>query len=163
MSTESSRHPPAYDQITAALGGAALAILLANVVLIAIDVLMRSLFRSPQSWVADVAQVSYPVAIACCIPVALGTGHMIVIRFLGDAAGPRTSRALDLLGNLTMGLLLALFTWKMFERAASDMATGYKTSNIALPVAPTWWIVAGLLLLSTLLQIRVTWRQAVRQ
>jgi hypothetical protein len=57
-----------------------------------------------------------------------------------------------------MALLLSLFTWKMFVRAFSDWATGYKTSTLALPTAPTWLIVAALLLACAFIQFRQTWR-----
>ena len=141
-----------------ALASVALVILLVNVALIAFDVLMRWVFRSPQSWVSDLAQVSYPVAIACCIPAALESGHMIAIRFLGEALGPRGARWLDLLGQVALSAVLGLFAWKMFWRAWSDWGAGYKTSTIALPVAPSWMLVAALLVFSTLLQVRLTWR-----
>ena len=147
--------PPSVGSV---LAGVALAILLANVLLIAFDVLMRWVFRSPQSWVSDLAQLSYPVAIACCIPAALESGHMIAIRFLGEALGPRIARVLDLIGQTALVAVLGLFAWKMVGRAASDWSTGFKTSTIDLPVAPTWMVVAALLILCTLIQLRLTWR-----
>ena len=84
----------ARGTIGQALAAAAVLILLANVGLIAFDVVMRWILRTPQSWVADLAQVSYPVAIACCFPAALESGHMIAIRFLGERLGPRAARTL---------------------------------------------------------------------
>lgn len=140
------------------LAGAGLAILLANVLLIFYDVLLRWLFNAPQSWVADIAQVSYPIAIACCFPAALEGGHMIAIRAVGVTLGPRAARALDLLGQASLVPLLALFAWKMTARAASDWTAGFKTSTVALPLAPSWFVVAALLILCTLLQVRLLWR-----
>lgn len=144
----------------ATLAGVALAILLGNVVLILVDVLARWLLRSPQSWVADIGQISYPVAIACCFPAALESGHMIAIRFLGEALGPRRARWLDLLGQLALLALLALFTWKMYSRAHSEWTGGFRTANIALRVGPTWFAVATLLALCVLIQARVLLRLA---
>lgn len=147
------------------LGGAlalvALAILLANVGLIFVDVLARWLLRAPQSWVSDIGQVSYPVAIACCFPAALESGHMIAIRFLGEWLGPRRAHAFDVIGQIALALLLALFAWKMFGRAVSDWSGNYRTVNIALRLAPTWFVVAALLALSTLVQLGVL-RRALR-
>lgn len=136
----------------------AVLILLANVGLIAFDVLMRWLLRMPQSWVADLAQVSYPVAIACCFPVALESGHMIAIRFLGERLGPRAARALDLIGQVALTAVIGLLAWKMIERAVTDWGTGFRTSTIDLPLAPTWATVAALLLLCAVIQLRLTWR-----
>jgi C4-dicarboxylate transporter DctQ subunit len=158
MSEPTAAPPASAPGVGGALAGVALAILLANVALIAFDVLMRWLFRSPQSWVSDLAQLSYPVAIACCMPAALESGHMIAIRFLGEALGPRAARGLDLFGQSALIAVLALFAWKMVGRAASDWRAGFKTSTIDLPVAPTWMLVAGLLILCTLIQLRLTWR-----
>lgn len=136
----------------------ALAILLGNVGLIGVDVLARWLLRAPQSWVADIGQVTYPVAVACCFPAALESGHMISIRFLGEWLGPRRARPLDLIGQVALAALLMLFTWKMLQRAQSDWSAGYKTANIGLRVAPTWFAVALLLLASALVQAQVVWR-----
>lgn len=135
-----------------------LVVLLANVGLIAIDVIARWLFNAPQSWVSDMAQLTYPVAIACCFPAALESGHMIAVRFLGENLGPRAARALDVFGQISLVPVLAVFAWKMGERAASDWSTGFKTATIALPVAPTWAVVTALLALCTLIQIRLCLR-----
>lgn len=138
------------------LAVAGLCVLLGNVVLIGFDVVMRWVFRAPQSWVSDLAQLSYPIAIACCFPAALESGHMISIRFLGDKLGPRAAKALDLFGQFSLVPVLGLFAWKMVERTVSDWSAGFKTSTIALPVAPTWAVVSALLILCTLIQLRVT-------
>ncbi len=133
-------------------------IMMGNVLLIGIDVAMRGLFRAPQSWVSDIAELTYPVAIAACFPAALEAGHMIVIRFLGERLGIRPAFYLDLMGQILMALLLAVFTWQMFARAASDWAAGFKTTAIALLVAPTWLVVAVLLLAATVLQFTLTFQ-----
>lgn len=153
-----SRH-----SVGSALAGVGLAILLGNVLLIAFDVVMRWILRAPQSWVADIAQLTYPVAIACCFPAALESGHMISIRFLGEKLGPRAARVLDLIGQASLLPVLALFAWKMIERAGADWSAGFKTSTIALPVAPTWVVVAVLLVLCTGIQLRLTLRSLVRR
>jgi TRAP-type C4-dicarboxylate transport system permease small subunit len=140
------------------LAALAVLILLANVALIAFDVVMRWLLRMPQSWVADLAQVSYPVAIACCFPAALESGHMFAIRFLGERLGARATRVLDLFGQAALTAVTALLAWKMVERAAADWGAGYRTSTIDLPLAPTWATVAALLVLCALIQLRLTWR-----
>jgi len=149
-------------RFSSALATLALAIFLGNVVLVAFDVVMRGVFRVPQSWVADIGQLSYPVALACCFPVALETGHMITVRALAGRIGPRATLALDLGGQLCMALLLSLFAWQMFARAFTDWTTGFETSVIALPVAPTWLIVAVVLCISALIQFRQTWRHWMR-
>lgn len=158
MSAASLQQPPGRTSTGSALALAALAILLANVGLVFVDVLMRWVLRAPQSWVSDIGQVSYPVAIACCFPAALESGHMIAIRFLGDWLGPRRARGLDILGQLALAALLVGFTWKMVQRAQSEWSGGFTTANIALPVGPTWSVVAALLAVSALVQLRLLWR-----
>lgn len=158
MSAVPAPADPAWQRPGAALAVVALVILLGNVGLIFFDVIARWLLRSPQSWVSDIGQVTYPVAIACCFPAALESGHMIAIRFLGEWLGPRRARPLDIVGQVALAALLVLFTWKMFQRAQSEWAGGFRTANIALRVAPTWYAVASLLLLSTLVQARMVWR-----
>jgi len=158
MSAAPATAATAWPRPGAALALVAVAILLGNVGLIFVDVIARWLLRSPQSWVSDIGQITYPVAIACCFPAALESGHMIAIRFLGEWLGPRRARPLDIVGQIALAALLVVFTWKMFQRAQSDWAGGFRTANIALRVAPTWFVVASLLLLSTLVQARVAWR-----
>lgn len=164
MDETSDRHSiTTVTRFGSSFAALALAIFLGNVLLAVFDVAMRWVFREPQSWVADIAQLSFPVAVVCSFPVALESGHMIAIRFLGERIGPRATWALDTVGQLCMALLLSLYTWKMFARAFSDWATGYKTSAIALPVAPTWLVVAVLLFACSLIQFRQTWRTCTRR
>ncbi len=158
MNAVSEAAAPSWQRPGAALALVALVILLGNVGLIFVDVLARWLLRAPQSWVSDIGQVTYPVAIACCFPAALESGHMIAIRFLGEWLGPRRARPLDLIGQVALALLLVVFAWKMFQRAQSDWSGGFRTANIALRTAPTWFVVACLLGLCVLVQARVVWR-----
>jgi len=151
---------PATSRVGRVLAIAAMAILLFNVVLVGYDVLLRWLAGHPQSWVADIASLTYPVALACCVPAALESGHMIAIRFLGHAIGPRTARVLDFIGSVLLSALLALIAWKVTERTIDDWNAGYRTASIALPLAPTWAAVAALLTVAALVQFRLTWRAA---
>lgn len=163
MSEASQQHPAAgATRLGTALAALGIAILLGNVALVVFDVVMRSLLRLPQSWVADVGQLSYPIAMACCFPVALETGYMITVRGLGERIGPRAARVLDVAGQLSMALLLSLFAWQMFLRAYADWSNGFSTSVINAPVAPTWLIVALVLALCALIQFRQTWRACAR-
>ncbi|WP_238366477.1 TRAP transporter small permease [Mesobacterium pallidum] len=139
---------------------AAVLILVGNVVLTIVDVLMRWLLSQPQSWVSDIAELTYPVAIACCFPIALQTGSMIVVRFLATVVGPRPAHVLDLIGQALLALLLALFTWKVGARALSDWTAGYSTLTLKWPVAPTWAMVALLMAVSTFVQCVACWRLA---
>ncbi|MBL8347811.1 MAG: TRAP transporter small permease [Rubrivivax sp.] len=158
MSAAPATAAPAWQRPGAALAMVALVILLGNVGLIFLDVLARWLLRAPQSWVSDIGQITYPVAIACCFPAALESGHMIAIRFLGEWLGPRRARPLDVIGQVALAALLVLFTWKMFQRAHSDWTGGFRTANISLRTAPTWFVVAALLGLCVFVQARVVWQ-----
>ncbi len=157
MNPSDAQHaPPAMSRIAVGLAVAAMAVLLANVLLVGYDIALRWLLRQPQSWVSDLAAVSYPIALACCIPAALESGHMIAIRFLGEAIGSRTTRVLDLMGSALLSVFLVLIAWKVTERAVADWGAGYRTVNIGLPIAPTWAIVALLLAIAALVQLRLT-------
>lgn len=148
----------ASSRIGRGLAMAAMGLLLMNVLLVGWDVMLRWVARSPQSWVSDIAAMSYPVALACCIPAALESGHMIAIQFLGHAIGPRTTRILDFLGSMLLAGFLALIAWKVAERSIADLGAGYTTANVSLPLAPTWVVVAALLAVAALVQSRLTWR-----
>lgn len=158
MTTTTSSEARTGSRLGHLLAMTAVAILLCNVLLVAFDVALRWLARQPQSWVADIGSMTYPVALACCLPAALESGHMIAIRFLGQAIGPRTTGVLDFVGSVLLSGLLVLIAWKVTERAMDDWHAGYSTANIALPLAPTWAVVAGLLVVAALVQLRLTWR-----
>lgn len=139
------------------LAMAAMFILMVNVLLVGWDVILRYSGK-PQSWVSDIGSMTYPVALACCIPAALESGHMIAIRFLGQAMGPRLTAVLDFIGSVLLSALMALFAWKTSERAMDDWNAGYATANVSLPLAPTWGVVSVLLVVAALVQFRMTWR-----
>lgn len=147
---------PPTSRVARTLAMAAMCLLLVNVLLVAFDVVFRYAGR-PQSWVADIGSMTYPVALACCVPAALESGHMIAIRFLGQALGPRASAVLDLLGSVLLSALMLLLAWKTTERSIADWNAGYATANVSLPLAPTWGIVSALLWVGALVQLRMTW------
>lgn len=149
--------PHAGNAFGGALALLGIAILLGNVGLTVIDVLMRWLLSQPQSWVSDVAELSYPVAIACCFPVALQSGSMIVVRFLAGLVGPRIAFVLDLIGQILLAALLILFAWKVGLRAQTDWAAGYATLTLKWPVAPAWAAVSALMTISAVIQVARCW------
>lgn len=158
MTENSSEKQRSLSRITIYLSLASLVIFIFNVLLTGFDVLLRWLLNSPQSWVSDVASISFPIALACCFPAALEGGHMIAMRFLGERLPLSFAKILDVLGQIGLAIIMSIFSWKMFGRAVSDWSAGYTTANIALPLAPTWVIVSVLLGVSAVLQILVTWR-----
>ena len=159
MAAEQESVPaPRLSRLATGLAIFAIGLLVAGAILVGWDVMMRWLLRKPQSWVSDIASLTYPIALACCIPAALESGHMIAIKFLGEALGPRTTQVLDTLGSLLMSVLMVLIAWKVSERAISDWSAGYKTVNIGLPLAPTWIVVSLMLAVSALVQLGLSWR-----
>lgn len=159
---EAQLPPPVGGAFGGALALIGIAILLGNVGLTIIDVLMRWLLAQPQSWVSDVAELSYPVAIACCFPVALETGSMIVVRFLANVIGPRAAHVLDVIGQVLLAALLILFAWKVGLRAQTDWMAGYATLTLKWPVAPSWAAVSALMVFSAFIQIARTSRLALK-
>ena len=72
----------------------------------------------------------------------------------------RSSLARELLGDAFVQHFVQTRRWECdrFQRAVTDWGTGYRTSTIDLPLAPTWATVAALLLLCAVIQLRLTWR-----
>lgn len=156
MTLENEETAP-LSRLAVAFALVAVGILFANVVLVSIDVLMRWLLNDPQSWVSDIAELTYPVAIVCCFPVALEGGSMISIRVFGAVRSARLGWFLDCLGQSALTALLGLFAWKVFWRALSDWHTGFATLTLKIPTGPTWVLVSILLVVSMLFQLRRTW------
>lgn len=156
MKTEDMEQPP-LSRLGTYLALIAIVVLAGNVGLVSLDVFMRWLFNQPQSWVSDIAELTYPIAIVCCFPVALESGSMISVRFMGAIAGKSVGWFLDCFGQLLLTLLLGLFAFKLFQRASSDWVAGYETVTLRWPIAPTWFLVAALLVLAALIQAHRTW------
>lgn len=155
--SESEYGEAPFSRVAVGIAGLAVAILLFNVALTCYDVLMRWLLNQPQSWVSDFSELTYPLAIVCCFPVAVESGSMIVIRIMASLRNPIIAKAADAFGQVALAAMLCLFTWKVFWRAVSDWITGYATTLIKLPIGPTWFAVAAILAIATVMQIKRSW------
>lgn len=151
MDENLSEQPP-ISRLSAFLALFAVAIFACNVALVAMDVTMRWLLRDPQSWVSDIQELTYPVALAACFPPALEGGAMIVIRLFDALPDKRLARLFDSVGQLAMAALLFVLAWKVFERAMSDWKAGFATVLLHVPVAPTWFAVAAILAVAAIIQ-----------
>jgi TRAP-type C4-dicarboxylate transport system permease small subunit len=161
--SETPTDMPGLSRLATGFAMLAIAILLCNVALVCYDVLIRWLANRPQSWVSDVAELTYPLAIVCCFPPAVETGSMIVIRAFSILPFKRLTWLLDCIGQLALAAILAFFAWKVFWRALADLNAGFATSLMRIPTGPTWLAVAAILALACLLQLRRSWELALGQ
>ena len=130
-----------------------IALLLVNVMIQMADVLSRWLLSAPQAWVADVYELTLPVAIAACFPLTLDERGMIAIEFLGGFLGPVADRILTGFGAVLLFLLFALMAWQMWGVAGEMVSTGRQTWMLGIPSAPTWYAVAAILAFAAVVQL----------
>ena len=140
------------------LAAAGIAVLLVNVGIQMIDILCRWLLNAPQAWVADVYELTLPVAIAACFPLTLSERGMIAIEFLGRALGPGVDRILTGTGASLLLVLFALMAWQTFDAAREMAQIGRTTWMLGLPTAPTWYAVSALIGFGALVQVPMVGR-----
>lgn len=121
--------------------------LLANVLLVCADVILRAAFRAPVVWAGDISQLLLPFALGVMVPVAVMRGNLLTIRFLGMVCPRSVCLMLDVIGRLATMVLLALIAWKMFLYAG-ELARGTRSTIVLrIQIAPLWYgIAAGFVL-----------------
>ena len=154
---------PIIRLATRMIGSVGIGLLLANVFLQMFDIACRWLLSMPQSWVADVYEVTLPVAIAACFPLTVAHRGMIAIEFLGKGLGGVAHRALNLLGAVALLAVLGIITWQMLVYSNEAAATGRASFLLHIPLAPTWYLATLCFALGTVVQGVVTLTSGAEQ
>jgi TRAP-type C4-dicarboxylate transport system permease small subunit len=131
-----------------ALGAAALLLALALVTMA--DVLLRKFANQPIHGFNDVATLATAVIIAACFPALLVERANVTIRILGSTLGPRWARWLDAFGALVTAAFFVLMARQYLLFAAELSRAGETTAILRWPVAPAWWVVTGLIVITTI-------------
>lgn len=128
----------AGQRIAGAASVLAMALIGLYMVAVGVNVFARHGFRAPLAIISDMAEFLIPSALSLAFLVAALNGSHLSIRFLGAALGPRTGRALDLLGRMATLLLLGVITWRLYDYAQYVNATSRASTLRNIPLWPVW-------------------------
>ena len=136
----------------AALGLGALLVLASLTML---DGALRSLAGHPIDIVREIGDLVAAVAVACCLPVALYRRSNIALRTLSHTRLTVATRALDILADTGVLVVLCGMAWQFFALAEKTRRAGDATWMMNLPKAPFWFTVAAVIAFACLVQASV--------
>jgi hypothetical protein len=123
------------------------------------DGLLRRFAGRPIEAVRDAGGLVVAIAVVCCMPLALLQRANITIKFVSAFFGERVGRYFDAAASVAIALVLFLIARQFFIYAAALARTGDTTTMLAIPVAPFWFVVSGVLWISTATQLVVVAQQ----
>jgi TRAP-type transport system small permease protein len=116
--------------------------------------LLRWLINQPIAGVVDVGALAIAIAVSCCIPVAMMERSHITFRPIASLS-PVAGRALDVLADTVVAIVLGLMAWQFWVYATELVATGERTYVLKLPAAPFWYACDVIFWIATAVQLVV--------
>lgn len=136
----------------AAIGVAALLVLSCGILA---DAASRSLLSAPIFGLSDFVELTAPVIVASCFPMALANRQHITIRFLGRALPARGGQTAELFGQMAALLVFAGLAWETGRYTAGLVEHNQFTWLLRIPVWPSWILATILITLCLPIQIGV--------
>lgn len=150
----------AYGRLLAALALCGCAVLLAMMLIIVADVLLRNLAIAglPRglAWSNEISELMLYLITMCVAPWLLRRGQHIRVDIVLRALPPAVAWYLEWLGDLIALACCAVFAWVGTEAAWSSYASG--AVNIKTLVTPEWWALAPLPVVFVLLALEMLFR-----
>jgi TRAP-type C4-dicarboxylate transport system permease small subunit len=119
------------------------------------DALSRSLFSAPIFGLSDLVELTAPVIVASCFPMALLNRQNITIRFLGRALPPRAGQSVELFGQVTVFVLICGIVWQLASYTAGLIEHNQFTWLLRVPIWPSWVLASLLVAACVPIQIAV--------
>lgn len=99
-----------------------------------LGVIMRYCFSSPQPWIDELSAYLLVVITYLGGYVALRGDKMAGITFLRDSLPPKARRALCILGDLMIMVLLAAIAWYGYVLCSSTTVLNQRTPTLRIPI-----------------------------
>lgn len=125
-----------------AIFGACCLLLLAT--LSVVDIFMRELTGRPLRGAHDFSKSLILIVVASCFPAGLLERRQIKVTIIEAYANPAANRAMRLMAELLTGFMFVCIAWFLTQHAAKIGARSEVTMVLHMPLAPFWWIAAGL-------------------
>jgi len=130
-------------------------------VLTFVDVFMRYVFASPVSGSSEIIQMAMAITIFAGLPLITRERGHITVSLIDGLFGAAALRAKQTVCDLVSLLALVLLAWRLWEQAGRYVKTRTETLVLALPMAPLTYAMFAFTVLTIVLLVAVTYRDAV--
>ena len=127
---------------SASLTGIAFVVLLLVLAITFVDVVGRYFFNSPLTYSVELVQLGMGAIVLCGLPMTtMHRGHVSVD--LVEHTLPKPMRSiLQIFASFCTCFVLALFAWRLWERAIGFRSDGIGTDVLFLPIWPVVFLMA---------------------
>ncbi|MGE0735882.1 MAG: TRAP transporter large permease subunit [Alphaproteobacteria bacterium] len=129
--------------------------MLAFAILTAVDVVLRRWTQLPMAGFNEILALILPITIVACFPAGVAERGHLTITFLRRSLNPRFAALLHLFGQTLLLVAFCILAWRVAGYALLLDHRKAETTILKWPLAPTFWLVAGLLAIAALIQLIV--------
>lgn len=140
------------------LGFIAALILLALMLLTAVDVVSRYLFNWPLRGAFELTELGLLVLIFAGLPLASRRGEHVTLDFIDKVLGERGADIWRRMIELIVGVIFAGLAWQVWNKAAKVSANGDVTDVLRLIVGPFVYLMAAMVAITAVIHLgRAVW------
>ena len=114
-------------------------VLVALTVMSLVSVIGRAAFGRPLPGDYELIQLGCAIMVAGFLPLCQLRGGHVIVDFFTANRSPASRAALDALGAVLIGIIAAVFTWRMTGGAIDLRRANDQSTILAIP---TWYVVA---------------------
>lgn len=145
---------------TLAVFGLALLMLFATSTLL--DGVLRGTMNTTIEPVRDIGGLIVAIAVACCLPLGMWERQNITITIIDKLVSERAGQALSVFAALIVALITIAIAYQLQSYAGKLLRASERTIMLGVPSAPFWYIVAGLLWWTAVVQSLVALTEIAR-
>ena len=143
-------------QLSRRAGNIGAGVLMAMVLLTAVDVTLRRVFNSPLPFSFELIDAALVIVVFCSVAYTTSVDRHVSIDVLTSRFQPKAQLAIMTATDFFSAVLFGLITWRATIHAMKFLDTGYETGILKIPLYPFGFIVAlGCALACLLLLVKV--------
>jgi TRAP-type C4-dicarboxylate transport system permease small subunit len=119
------------------------------------DAISRSIASAPIFGLSDLVELTAPIIVASCFPIALMNRQNITIRFLGRALPARVGQGVEFFGQLVVMIVLIGIVYELGRYTGGLMKYSQHTWLLRIPIWPSWILATGLMAVCVPIQVVV--------
>lgn len=121
-----------------------------------LEVFLRSVVHRPFYGANDVVLTALTIAVIGFFPLMIESGHHMRIDVVGKRIGGKGRVIIEAFANSVTFLVLVGFAWQFWIRGDRLAGYGERTQMLQIPVAPIWWVAAGIMGVAVFAQLLIT-------
>ena len=136
-----------------ALGVVSAVVLMAMMLVTAVDVAGRYLFSRPLAGGFELTEMMLAALIYCGLPLVSKRREHIVIDTFDTFMSKPVKRGFDILADIVCTVALAGLSWLLFRRAIRVAEYGDTTSVLTLPLAPVAYLMGAMIVVTAAIHL----------